>query len=129
MNWRVVILSSLMPFAETSLIAQQFGSQPSVPTVDPDQQPNGLVPRPFFYAGAGLVGGGPRRFLSFAEGSYDNGRKTNDGDQPNLKGHDRGLDGAAYFFGSVLWGRSFLEPAVHNKLPGRAFLAFGRMDR
>jgi hypothetical protein len=43
MNWGAVILSFLMPFAGTSLIAQQFGSQQSVPTRDPDQQPNGLV--------------------------------------------------------------------------------------
>jgi hypothetical protein len=47
MNWRVVMLSSLMLFARTSLFAQQFVSQQPVSTTDPDQQPRGLVPRPF----------------------------------------------------------------------------------
>jgi hypothetical protein len=58
-----------------------------------------------------------RHFPAFAEGSWDNGRKRNDGDQPNPKGHDRGLDGAAYFRFASGWyfgAGAFLEPAVHK---------------
>ena len=82
MNRGVVIPSFLMPFAGTSLIAQQFGSQQSFPTRDPDQQPNDLVPRPFFYPGAGPVGGGQAP-LAVQEGATHR--------LPTLPGFRRGL--------------------------------------
>jgi hypothetical protein len=145
MNWRAAILLSLMLFAGTGLVAQQFVSQPpAAQTVDPDQQPHALVPRPFVYAGAGLMGGGyaplavqgggglrvdSARFLAFAEGSYDNGHKTNDGDQPNPKGHDRGLDGAAYFRFSSGWylgaGASWSQLSTTNYTKGGWRPTFG----
>jgi hypothetical protein len=71
-----------------------------------------LVPHPYVYLGASLMGGGYGPVAGRAEaginvegtqvlfralGAYDNGRKTNDGDQPNPKGHDRYLEGALYF--------------------------------
>jgi hypothetical protein len=53
------------------------------------------------YAPVAAMGGAgvridSRYFLLDASGSYDNGHKTNDNDQPNPSGHDRGLDGTAY---------------------------------
>jgi|ERR1700733_6703068 hypothetical protein len=75
-------------------------------------------PHPFAYAGAGLMGGGyaplawdgggglmidTRHFLASAEGSYDNGHKIDDNDQPNPKGHDRGLAASAYYRLSSGW--------------------------
>jgi hypothetical protein len=77
-----------------------------------------FLPRPFVYTGAGLMGGGyaplaaefgaglridSQRFLVNAEGSYDNGHKTKDNDQPNPKGRDRGLVGQAYYRLSSGW--------------------------
>jgi hypothetical protein len=118
MNCRAIALSFSVLLAGATLVAQQLVSEKPASTSNPDQQPYGLIPRPFFYAGAGLMGGGyaplaagaggglridSRRLLASAEGSYDNGRKTDDGDQPNPKGHDRGLDGAAYFRLSSGW--------------------------
>jgi hypothetical protein len=100
------------------LLAQQNAVQGEAPPDSVAQPTWALVPRPFLYAGAGLMGGGyaplaaeagaglmidSRHFLGLAEGSYDNGRKTNDNDQPNPKGHDRGLVGAAYFRLSSGW--------------------------
>jgi hypothetical protein len=38
-----------------------------------------------------------KHFLVDADGQYDNGRKVNDNDQPNPKGHNRGLVGSAYY--------------------------------
>jgi hypothetical protein len=72
----------------------------------------GIVPRPYAFAGpkqmgAGyapmaLVGGAGVRidahhFLLDANAWYDTGHKTGDNDQPNPKGRDRGLAGAAYY--------------------------------
>jgi hypothetical protein len=107
-----VALVLVMLFAKSELWAQQAVSQKST-AEETDLQPSGnLLPRPFAYAGAGLMGGGyaplawegggglridSRHLLASAEGWYDNGHKTNDGDQPNPKGHDRGLVGSAYF--------------------------------
>lgn len=77
-----------------------------------------FLPRPFVFAGAGLLGGGyaplaaefgaglridSRRFLVNFEGTYDNGHKVNDNDQPNPKGHDKGLVGQAYYRLSSGW--------------------------
>jgi hypothetical protein len=42
-------------------------------------------------------------FMLHALGAYDNGRKDNDNDQPNPNGHDRYLEGAAYFRASSHW--------------------------
>jgi hypothetical protein len=54
------------------------------------------------YAPVALVGGAgfridSRRLLLDTNAWYDNGHKTNDNDQPNPKGRDRGLDGSAYY--------------------------------
>jgi hypothetical protein len=70
------------------------------------------MPRPYAFVGpegmgggyapiAGVGGTGLRidspRFLLDTDASYDNGHKTNDNDQPNPKGRDRGLEGSAYY--------------------------------
>jgi hypothetical protein len=70
------------------------------------------IPRPYAYLGPSLMGGGyaplayraetgfdleSNRLIFRAVGAYDNGHKTNDGDQPNPDGHDRFLEGAAYY--------------------------------
>jgi hypothetical protein len=75
-------------------------------------QGQGIVPHPYAFAGPkqmgggyapfALVGGGGVRidsthFQLDGNGWYDTGRKTNDNDQPNPKGRDRGLAGAAYY--------------------------------
>ncbi len=44
-----------------------------------------------------------RHFMLHALGAYDNGRKVNDNDQPNPNGHDRYLEGGAYFRASSHW--------------------------
>jgi hypothetical protein len=54
------------------------------------------------YAPFAAVGGAgfridSHRFLLDASGQYDNGHKVNDNDQPNPKGHNRGLVGSAYY--------------------------------
>jgi hypothetical protein len=106
-----VTLVLLTLFVTSMLLAQQIVSKKPL-AEESDQQSPGFLPRPFAYAGAGLMGGGyaplasegggglrvdSRHFLASAEGWYDNGHKANDNDLPNPNGHDRGLDGAAYF--------------------------------
>ena len=101
-----------------ALVAQEFVSSQKPTADNSDQQPRGLLPRPFLYGGAGLMGGGysplagevgvglridSRHFLASAEASYDNGHKTNDGDQPNPSGHDRGLAAATHFRLAAGW--------------------------
>lgn len=110
-------LTVAMLSAESTLFAQQVASQKPA-AEETNQQSSGLFPRPFFYAGAGLMGAGyaplaaegggglridSRHFLASAEGAYDTGHKTNDNAGPNPEGHDRGLDGAAYFRFSSGW--------------------------
>lgn len=71
-----------------------------------------ILPRPYVYAGGEGMGGGyapfallggagirvdSTHFLLDANANYDNAHKTNDNDQPNPKGHDRGLVGSMYF--------------------------------
>jgi hypothetical protein len=77
-----------------------------------DQVSGKLVPMPYLDVGPSLMGGGYSVwayhvaggvnlegthwiFRSLAE--YDDGRKRDDNDQPNPKGHDRSLNGALYF--------------------------------
>ncbi len=70
------------------------------------------IPTPFLYLGPSLMGGGYATFAYRIEGglnmeathailramaAYDDGRKVDDNDQPNPKGHDRYLNGALYF--------------------------------
>jgi hypothetical protein len=70
------------------------------------------IPHPFLLLGPSLMAGGYAPFayrveggidvesshaIVRAPGAYDNARKVNDNDQPNSNGHDRYLDGAAYF--------------------------------
>jgi hypothetical protein len=72
-----------------------------------------LIPHPYFYlAPASSAGGGYSSAAYRAEagidvegthvlfrglGAYEDARKTDDNDQPNLKGHERYLEGAAYY--------------------------------
>jgi hypothetical protein len=73
---------------------------------------NRPIPHPYVYLGPSLMGGGYAPLAYRAEvgfdlesthlilrsvGSYDNGHKTNDDNQPNPNGHDRYLEGAAYY--------------------------------
>ena len=70
------------------------------------------IPHPYICIGPALMGGGYAPLAYRAEagidlesthavvralGAYDNGHKTDDGDQPNPNGHDRYLEGASYF--------------------------------
>jgi hypothetical protein len=70
------------------------------------------IPHPYVSVGPSLMGGGYAPLAYRAEAgidlesthaifralaAYDNGRKTDDGTQPNPKGHDRYLESAAYF--------------------------------
>ena len=72
----------------------------------------GIVPRPYAFAGPKQMGGGYAPFALVGGGGvridsthfqldgnawYDTGRKTNDNNQPNPRGRDRGLAGAAYY--------------------------------
>jgi hypothetical protein len=76
------------------------------------------IPHPYFSVGPSLMGGGYAPLAYRAEagldlesthaiiralGAYDNGHKTNDNDQPNPKGHDRYLEGAAYYRSTRRW--------------------------
>jgi hypothetical protein len=54
------------------------------------------------YSRFAVIGGGglridSRHFLLDTSAWYDNGHKINDNNQPNPNGHDRGLNGAAYY--------------------------------
>jgi hypothetical protein len=70
------------------------------------------IPHPYVSFGPSVMGGGYAPFAYRAEagfdlesshamfralGAYDNGHKIDDNDQPNPDGHDRYLEGAAYF--------------------------------
>jgi len=70
------------------------------------------IPHPFLYLGPSLFGGGyavlayraeagfdleSRHAIVRAIAAYDNAHKTDDNNQPNPKGHDRYLEGAAYY--------------------------------
>src|SRR5271163_2158632 len=70
------------------------------------------IPVPFFDLGPSLMGGGYASFayrvdgglnmeathvIFRADAAYDDGRKVDDNDQPNPKGHDRYLNGGLYF--------------------------------
>ena len=111
MKCSALALTLVLLFSKSEPFAQQAVSRKSADE-EYNEQPSGLVPRPFLYAGAGLMGGGyaplaaeaggglridSRHLLASAEGWYDNGHKTDDNTGPNPKGHDRGLVGAAYW--------------------------------
>ncbi|MGB2606530.1 MAG: hypothetical protein WBC78_23200, partial [Candidatus Sulfotelmatobacter sp.] len=70
------------------------------------------IPVPIFTLGPSLMGGGYALFAYRIEGglnmeathvvfhaiaAYDNGRKVDDDDEPNPKGHDRYLESAIYY--------------------------------
>ena len=76
------------------------------------------IPHPYISFGPSLMGGGYAPLAYRAEagidlenthailralGAYDNGHKTNDGGPPNPNGHDRYLEGAAYFRSKAGW--------------------------
>ena len=88
-----------------------------------------LVPRPYGFAGPKQMGGGyapfavvggagvridSKHFLLDANAWYDTGHKTNDNDQPNPKGRDRGLAGSVYYRLPAGW--SFGAGARWNEL-------------
>lgn len=97
------------------------------------------IPHPYFFFGpSSSVGEGYARVVGRAEGgidmesahaifralgAYDTGTKINDNDQPNPNGHDRYLEGAAYYRAArgmvcgLVCGRWFaMEPAFHHRL-------------
>jgi hypothetical protein len=104
----VTIIEAATITKETSKAARSNTGEPNT----------SLVPRPFVYSGlelngagyaplAGTAGVGLRvdslHLLANTEASYDNAHKSNDNDQPNPKGHDRGLDGSSYYRLSSGW--------------------------
>jgi hypothetical protein len=117
MKLRTAVLALLFLFANTTPFAQQVVSETPAASGGGVLAPE-FIPRPFFYAGAGLMGAGyaplawegggglridSQHFLASAEGAYDNGHKTNDNDQPNPKGHDRTLAATTYYRLSSGW--------------------------
>ena len=108
-----ILLSGSALRAQENLVSQETAAPQT--TSQPGPSP---FPHPFAYGGAGLMGGGygplaatagggfmidTQHFLATAEATYDNGHKTNDNDQPNPNGHDRGLVGDAYYRLSSGW--------------------------
>ena len=75
---------------------------------------DGWRARPFALIGGAGFRIDSNRFLLDADAWYDNGRKTDDDDQPNPKGRDRGLDGSAYYRLPAGW--SFGAGARWNEL-------------
>lgn len=88
------------------------------------QNPQSWLPHPYVGIAGEMMGGGywpfaakgavgfqvESRWFSFdAHAAYDNGHKTNDGDQPNPKGHDRYLGSSLYFRMPKGW---FLGPGA-----------------
>jgi hypothetical protein len=87
------------------------------------------TPHPYLSFGPALGGGGYRPLALRGEGginiesrhlvfkalaAYDNDRKTDDGDQPNPKGHDRYVAGGVYFRPSQLPAKlAFLGDPSH----------------
>jgi hypothetical protein len=95
-------------FAELGLIRQGAGAH-----YDREDAVNGrLIPMPYLSVGPSFMGGGYAAIAYRAEAgvnlegthlvfralaAYDNGRKVDDNDKPNPKGHDRYLESAIYF--------------------------------
>lgn len=103
-----------------------------------------LLPHPYVFAGPEGMGGGyapfaviagagiaieSQHFILDANAWYDNGHKTNDNDQPNPKGHDRGLVGSAYFRLSSGWafggGYRWSQLSTTNYTKGGSRPTFG----
>lgn len=124
-----ILIALMGPLCGTAVLAQQ------------------ITPRPFLYAGPEGMGGGyspfaliggaglridAKHFLLDASAWYDNGHKVNDNDQPNPSGHDRGLQGAAYyrltsgwFFGAgARWSQ--LSTTNYHKSGGRPTFGGGK---
>jgi len=104
-----------------------------------------LVPHPYAFAGGEGMGAGyapvailggaglrvdSKHMLLDTDAWYDNGHKKNDGQEPNPKGHDRGLVGSAYFRlpsgwsfgGGVRWSQlsttNYVKSALRPTLGG-----------
>jgi hypothetical protein len=114
----IALLLLWIPLGKSELRAQEALTEKANSEKPVSPGLTSLFPRPFFYAGAAIMGGGyaplageagaglridSQHFLVSAEGTYDNGHKTNDNDQPNPSGHDRGLIGLADFRLSSGW--------------------------
>jgi len=103
-----------------------------------------VLPHPYVYGGLGLMGGGyaplaalggvgvridATHLIFDASAAYDNGHKTNDGDQPNSKGHDRSLAGSAYYRLSSGWffgaGYGWSQLSTTNYTKGGSRPRFG----
>jgi hypothetical protein len=102
------------------------------------------IPLPYIYFGPSVMGGGYAPLAYRAEtgidlesthvivralAAYDDGHKTNDGDQPNPKGHDRYLESAAYFRMRSVWffggGWRWSQLSTTNYTKGGARPEFG----
>jgi len=105
------------------------------------------LPRPYLESGIFLMGGGyapvaygatggitadAPHFILDAKATYDNGRKEDDGTQPNPKGHDRYLEGSAYYRFSSGWfagggfGWNQLMTTNYTKSGSRPSFGFGK---
>jgi hypothetical protein len=126
----------VMLLLSSGLFAQQFVTQQF--TAHP------FIPHPFVFAGPEGMGGGyapfallggaglridGTHFILDTSASYDNGHKTNDGTQPNPKGHDRGLAGSAYYRLASGWflgaGARWSELSTTNYTKGAWRPTFG----
>ena len=106
-----------------------------------------FVPHPYAFAGPEAMGGGYSSFAAIAGGGfridskhflldtnawYDTGRKTNDNDQPNPSGHDRGLSATVdyrlssgwFFGGGARW--SELSTSNYRKSSWRPVFGGGK---
>jgi hypothetical protein len=70
-------------------------------SLGPSLMPGGYAP--LAYRAEGGIDLESNHFMLHALGAYDNGHKTDDNDQPNPKGHDRYLEGGAYFRAKSGW--------------------------
>jgi hypothetical protein len=95
-----------------------------------------VMPGGYFPVAAyGEFGGDLERspFLARGDFGYDNGHKTNDGDQPNPKGHDRYLDFGGFrrlphhanWFAGAGWQWNQLSTTNYTKTAGRPYFEMG----
>jgi hypothetical protein len=145
-NFLLFVMFSLccsVAFGQADNQAQQFvSSEQFAKPAKPDSTGDDVelltqpIPHPYLSFGPSLMGGGYAPLAYRAEAgidlesthvifrslaAYDNGRKTNDGDQPNPNGHDRYLEGAAYYrarrgwFLGMGWSWSQLSTTNYSK--------------
>jgi hypothetical protein len=102
------------------------------------------IPHPYLLVGPSLLEGGYASFAGRVESgidvesphavfralaAYDNGHKIDDGDQPNPNGHDRYLEGGAYFRARRRWfvgsGWAWSQLSTSNYKKGGSRPEFG----